>query len=209
MITAEACSSIGSSQGRVTRAAGRADRVVRYNIFPAAVLQGQPAPGISSGESLNVVESMADAKLPPGMTYEWTALSYQEKLVGSQAIVVFAMALLVVYLILAALYESWFIPLSVILSIPLAVLGIVLSISGPSMLIAWLKLRQRSLGPILDASGWAINNRMKLSTRLGGSLTKRPQPVPHAVKLPEIRRTARDGGPSAGAPAAAVSEPSL
>ncbi|WP_431266169.1 hypothetical protein ACQ859_13285 [Roseateles chitinivorans] len=67
--------------------------------------------------------------------------------------------------------------------IPLAVLGIVLSISGPSMLIAWLKLRQRSLGPILDASGWAINNRMKLSTKLGTALTKRPRPVPQAVKL--------------------------
>ena len=100
-----------------------ADRVVRYNIFPAAVVQGQPAPGVSSGEALRIVETMADAKLPPGMTYEWTALSYQEKLVGSQAIVVFAMALLVVYLILAALYESWFIPLAVVLSIPLAVLG--------------------------------------------------------------------------------------
>ncbi len=100
-----------------------ADRVIRYNIFPAAVMQGQPAPGISSGESLAVVENMADAKLPPGTTYEWTALSYQERLVGNQAIIVFSMALLVVYLILAALYESWFIPLSVILSIPLAVLG--------------------------------------------------------------------------------------
>jgi HAE1 family hydrophobic/amphiphilic exporter-1 len=100
-----------------------ADRVIRYNIFPAAVVQGQPAPGISSGEALKVVESMAEAKLPPGTTYEWTALSYQEKLVGNQAIIVFAMALLVVYLILAALYESWFIPLSVIFSIPLAVLG--------------------------------------------------------------------------------------
>jgi len=100
-----------------------ADRVIRYNIFPAAVLQGQPAPGVSSGEALDVVESMADAKLPPGMTYEWTALSYQERLVGNQAIIVFSMALLVVYLILAALYESWFIPLSVVLSIPLAVLG--------------------------------------------------------------------------------------
>ncbi len=100
-----------------------ADRVIRYNIFPSAVLQGQPAPGTSSGDALDVVESMANAKLPPGMTYEWTALSYQEKLVGNQAIIVFAMALLVVYLILAALYESWFIPLSVIFSIPLAVLG--------------------------------------------------------------------------------------
>jgi HAE1 family hydrophobic/amphiphilic exporter-1 len=100
-----------------------ADRVIRYNIFPAAVVQGQPAPGVSSGEALGVVESMADSILPPGMTYEWTALSYQEKLVGNQAIVVFSMALLVVYLILAALYESWTVPLSVILSIPLAVLG--------------------------------------------------------------------------------------
>ncbi len=100
-----------------------ADRVIRYNIFPSAVLQGQAAPGVSSGESLKVVESMAKAKLPPGTTYEWTALSYQEKLVGNQAIIVFSMALLVVYLILAALYESWFIPLSVIFSIPLAVLG--------------------------------------------------------------------------------------
>lgn len=100
-----------------------ADRVIRYNIFPAAVVQGQPAPGISSGESLKVVEEMAAAKLPDGVTAEWTSLSYQEKLVGNQAIIVFSMALLVVYLILAALYESWFIPLSVVLSIPLAVLG--------------------------------------------------------------------------------------
>ncbi len=100
-----------------------ADRVIRYNIFPAAVLQGQPAPGVSSGEALNIVETMAEANLPPGMTYEWTALSYQEKQVGNQAIIVFSMALLVVYLILAGLYESWTIPLSVILSIPLAVLG--------------------------------------------------------------------------------------
>ncbi len=100
-----------------------ADRVVRYNIFPAAVVQGQPAPGVSSGESLAVVESMANATLPPGMTYEWTTLSYQEKLVGNQAIIVFSLALLLVYLILAALYESWFTPLSVVLSIPMAVFG--------------------------------------------------------------------------------------
>jgi HAE1 family hydrophobic/amphiphilic exporter-1 len=100
-----------------------ADRVIRYNLFPAAVVQGQAAPGVSSGEALKVVESMSETILPSGMSAEWTALSYQEKLVGNQAIVVFAMALLVVYLILAALYESWFVPLSVIFSIPLAVLG--------------------------------------------------------------------------------------
>jgi HAE1 family hydrophobic/amphiphilic exporter-1 len=99
------------------------DRVIRYNLFPSAVVRGEPADGVSSGDALRVVESMAAARLPPGVTTEWTALSYQEKLVGSQAIIVFAMALLVVYLILAALYESWLIPLSVILSIPLAMLG--------------------------------------------------------------------------------------
>jgi len=100
-----------------------ADRVIRYNLFPSAVVQGQPAPGISSGQAMTAVEQLTERTLPSGMTTEWTALSYQEKLVGNQAIVVFAMALLVVYLILAALYESWFIPLPVILSIPLAVLG--------------------------------------------------------------------------------------
>jgi HAE1 family hydrophobic/amphiphilic exporter-1 len=99
------------------------DRVIRYNLFPSAILQGVPAPGVSSGESLDIVESMAKEKLPSGLTTEWTALSYQERQIGSQAIVVFAMALIIVYLILAAQYESWTVPLSVILSIPLAVLG--------------------------------------------------------------------------------------
>ncbi|MBL8963399.1 MAG: multidrug efflux RND transporter permease subunit [Phycisphaeraceae bacterium] len=110
-----------------------ADRVIRYNIFPAAVLQGQPAPGISSGEALKVVENMAEQTLPPGTSYEWTALSYQEKIVGNQAIIVFSMALLVVYLLLAALYESWFVPLSVVLSIPLAVLGAMLGLMWRGM----------------------------------------------------------------------------
>ncbi|MGP1309433.1 MAG: efflux RND transporter permease subunit, partial [Phycisphaerales bacterium] len=71
---------------RVTETMG-ADRVIRYNIFPAAVVQGQPAPGVSSGEALGVVESMADSVLPPAVAYEWPALSYQEKLVGNQALV--------------------------------------------------------------------------------------------------------------------------
>lgn len=70
--------------------------------------------------------------------------------------------------------------------IPLGLIGIVLAISGPSMLIAWLKLRQRSLGPILDASGWAINGRMRINTRLGGSLSQ-------TAKVPaNARRTLKD-----------------
>ncbi|MBX9831850.1 MAG: hypothetical protein K2X78_02250, partial [Burkholderiaceae bacterium] len=70
--------------------------------------------------------------------------------------------------------------------IPLGLMGIVLAISGPSMLIAWLKLRQRSLGPLLDASGWAINGRMRINTRLGGSLSQ-------TAKVPaNARRTLKD-----------------
>lgn len=70
--------------------------------------------------------------------------------------------------------------------IPLGLIGIMLAISGPSMLIAWLKLRQRSLGPLLDASGWAINGRMRINTRLGGSLSQTAK-VP-----PTARRTLQD-----------------
>src|SRR5690606_34448175 len=75
-----------------------------------------------SGEALEVVESMAKS-LPPGMDTLWSGMSYQEKRIGSQGAIVFGLALIVVYLILAALYESWATPMSVILSIPLAVLG--------------------------------------------------------------------------------------
>ncbi len=79
--------------------------------------------------------------------------------------------------------------------IPIALLGIVLAISGPSMLIAWLKLRQRSLGPILDASGWAINGRMRINTRLGGSLSQTAHVPPGARRMlndpfPESRKPA-------------------
>jgi multisubunit Na+/H+ antiporter MnhC subunit len=70
--------------------------------------------------------------------------------------------------------------------IPVAIVGIILAISGPSMLIAWLKLRQRSLGPILDASGWAINGRMRVNVRLGGSLSQTARLPAHA------KRTIRD-----------------
>ena len=86
--------------------------------------RGSPPPASRPARALRGRREHGRSEAPPaGTSYEWTALSYQEKLVGNQAIVVFAMALLVVYLILAALYESWFIPLSVVLSIPLAVLG--------------------------------------------------------------------------------------
>ncbi len=107
---------------RTTRSAAP-DRVVRYNLFTAAIVNGSPAPGVSTGDAMAVVDSMTAQSLPPGIGSEWTGMSFQERRTQGQAVIVFALALLVVYLILAALYESWTTPLAVIFSIPLAVLG--------------------------------------------------------------------------------------
>jgi HAE1 family hydrophobic/amphiphilic exporter-1 len=101
------------------------DRIERYNMYQAATINGIPAPGTSSGEAMSIMEQAALA-LPPGMSYEWTALSYQEKKAGGQAVLVFGLGLLLVYLILAAQYESWTTPLAVVLSVPLVVIGAML-----------------------------------------------------------------------------------
>ena len=106
--------------------------ITLYNLYPAAPLNGQPAPGYSSGQALNIMENMAAQKLPTDMGYEWTGMSYQEKLVGNQALYVFALASLMVFLVLAAQYESWTDPAAVILVVPLAMLGTVLALIARS-----------------------------------------------------------------------------
>src|SRR6267378_1057462 len=97
-----------------------------YNGFPSYEIIGSAAPGKSTGEAMNAMEQMAK-ELPPGIGYEWTGQSYEERLSGSQAPMLYALSLLVVFLCLAALYESWSIPLSVILVVPLGVLGALLA----------------------------------------------------------------------------------
>jgi HAE1 family hydrophobic/amphiphilic exporter-1 len=97
-----------------------------YNLYPSASINGLPAAGFSSGQAISLMEENAANTLPRGTSSEWTAMSYQEKIVGSQMYFVFAMALLLVYLVLAGQYESWYAPLAVILSVPLALTGPVL-----------------------------------------------------------------------------------
>ena len=94
-----------------------------YNLYPSATIIGLPSQGYSSGQSMALMEEIAAKTLPPGTGYEWTAMSYQEKEVGSQIYFVFALALLLVYLVLAGQYESWYAPISVILAVPLSLLG--------------------------------------------------------------------------------------
>ncbi|MHB8836510.1 MAG: efflux RND transporter permease subunit [Candidatus Methylomirabilia bacterium] len=100
-------------------------RLERYNGLPSLEIMGQAAPGKSSGEAMREMEKMA-AELPAGVGYEWTGLSYEERRAGAQAPALYAISLLVVFLCLAALYESWAIPFSVLLVVPLGVVGAVL-----------------------------------------------------------------------------------
>jgi len=101
-------------------------RLERYNGLPSVNIQGAPAPGRSTGEAMQAMERLA-AKLPAGVGYEWTGLSLQERESGAQAPALYALSILVVFLLLAALYESWTIPFSVILVIPLGVVGALLA----------------------------------------------------------------------------------
>jgi len=101
-------------------------RLERYNGLASAEILGQAAPGLSSGDAMREMEAMA-AKLPQGIGYEWTGLSYQERMSGSQAPALYAISLLVVFLCLAALYESWSIPFAVMLVVPLGVIGALLA----------------------------------------------------------------------------------
>jgi len=103
-------------------------QMVRYNGYQSYKITGSPAPGHSSGEVMAEMERIMQ-DLPRGIGYEWTELSYQEKLSGSQAPILFSLALLVVFLLLVALYESWAIPLSVMLIVPIGALGSVVTVT--------------------------------------------------------------------------------
>jgi HAE1 family hydrophobic/amphiphilic exporter-1 len=108
-------------------------RVDRYNMFPAIRVLGDSAPGVSSGQALEAMEKLAGEILPAGANYEWTGMAYQEKTASGQIFVVFALAVLVVVMILAAQYESWTDPIAVVAVIPLAILGAIVGLTVRGM----------------------------------------------------------------------------
>ncbi|MFC7397276.1 efflux RND transporter permease subunit [Chelatococcus sp. GCM10030263] len=95
------------------------DRVARYNLYPAAELQGEPAPGVSSTTALDTIKQLADETLPSGFSFEWTDLSYQQVTGGNAGLYVFPLCVLFVYLVLAAQYASWTLPFAVLLIVPM------------------------------------------------------------------------------------------
>src|SRR5512146_967564 len=103
-------------------------RLERFNGFPSMNIMGEPAPGRSSGEAMQTMEDFVK-KLPQGIGYDWTGLSYQERQAGAQAAPLYAFSVLVIFLCLAALYESWPIPISILLALPLGAIGGVIASS--------------------------------------------------------------------------------
>lgn len=115
---------VKSSQG--------SELITRYNLYPAAAIFGSAAPGFSSGQALSLMEQLAAKALPEGMAYDWTSTSYQEKKVGRQAYFIYALSIFLVYMVLAALYESWTLPAAVILVVPMALVGVLLALIARS-----------------------------------------------------------------------------
>jgi len=105
-----------------------AELVTRYNLYPAASIVGIPMPKFSSGQAMSIMQDLAKSVLPAGMDFNWTGLSYQELLVGNQIYLIFGLSILLVFLVLAAQYESWADPTAVILSVPMAIVGILLAL---------------------------------------------------------------------------------
>ncbi|HEX7855796.1 MAG TPA: multidrug efflux RND transporter permease subunit [Sphingobium sp.] len=108
-------------------------RVVRYNLHPAAELQGDTKPGYSTGETLGAMEQLAARVLPAGFDYEWTELAYEQKQAGNTGIIAFGLAVMFVFLLLAALYESLVLPLAVILIVPMCLLAAILGVNAMGM----------------------------------------------------------------------------
>ena len=104
-------------------------RVVRYNLFPAAELQGSAAPGVSSGQALETMAGLAEQTLPPGFSYEWTGLALQEQQASGGAALVFLMAVGFVFLVLAAQYEAFTLPLAVVLIVPMCILAAMIGVN--------------------------------------------------------------------------------
>lgn len=104
-----------------------ADIIERFNLFQAAKVSGQPAPGYSSGDALNAIEEVANEVLPSGYTISWVGTAYQEKQIGGSSAQAFIFGIVFLFLILAALYERWLLPISVVLAVPFAIFGAILA----------------------------------------------------------------------------------
>ena len=169
-------------------------RLERFNGAPAVQIQGQAAPGRSSGEAMSVMESLA-AQLPPGFGVAWTGLSYEERLSGAQAPLLYGLSIIVVFLCLAALYESWSIPIAVLLIVPLGVLGALIAASGRGLsddvyfqvgLLTTIGLSAKNAILIIQFALKQMTRRRR--TRGGDARSRAPAAAPDPDDVAGLRR---------------------
>ena len=142
----------------------------RYNMYPSAALNGQAVSGISSGDAIARMEELAKAHLPNGIGFQWTGMSFQEKLAQGQSALIFALAVMFIYLVLCAQYESWSLPFTVVLAVPLAILGTVVAVM---------------------VRGWDINIYTQIGIVLLIALTCKT-----AILIAEFAKVSRESGQS-------------
>ncbi len=158
-----------------------ASQLQRYNGQPALEIQGQPAPGISSGAALDKVEAMVK-KLPPGVGLEWTGLSYEERSAGSQTGLLFGLSFIVVFLSLAALYESWSVPVAVLLVVPLGIIGAVLAVT-----VRGLANDVFFQVGLLTTMGLAAKNAILIVEFAEGAMREGKTPIEAAIEAGKLR----------------------
>ena len=129
--------------------------LTRYNMYPAAAIQGSPVPGVSSRQAIDLLEDVSRGQLPRDMHYEWTELAYLELQAGNTAMMIFALAVVTVFLVLAAQYESWSLPLAVILVVPICLLAAITGVTAVPAFLQWFRGLEHMLAPLAAGPGVA------------------------------------------------------
>jgi multidrug efflux pump len=170
--------------------------LTRYNMYPAAAVQGNPTRGVSSRQAIDLMEQLANRELPPGMKIEWTELAFLELQAGNTAMIIFGLAVGMVFLVLAAQYESWSLPLAVILVVPMCLLSAVVGVTVVPMSLFMLQgFLRNTLGVQSMIAGMNPPMDINIFTQIGfvvlvGLASK------NAILIVEFAKREREAGAS-------------
>ncbi len=169
--------------------------LTRYNMYPAAAINGSPAPGVSSRQAIDLMEQLADQELLPAMRCEWTEMAYLELQAGNTAMIIFALAVVMVFLVLAAQYESWSLPLAVILVVPMCLLSAIAGVTAVPTCLQGVSaaVKPYSASLAYTVAGAGMPTDINIFTQIGfvvlvGLASK------NAILIVEFAKRQREGG---------------